>query len=100
MELITRLVYIDTSAYERKHFQFGLYILEKLENFASHDKVRILVTDITRREIELHSRKNAEEALKELNKFQKTYAPILRTTPAHVPTEIFVKPGNAANLLI
>ena len=32
MELITRLVYIDTSAYERKHFQFGLYILEKLEN--------------------------------------------------------------------
>ena len=39
MELITRLVYIDTSAYERKHFQFGLYILEKLENFASHDKV-------------------------------------------------------------
>ncbi|MEH3297301.1 PIN domain-containing protein, partial [Raoultella planticola] len=69
MELITRLVYIDTSAYERKHFQFGLYILEKLENFASHDKVRILVTDITRREIELHIRKNAEEALKELNKF-------------------------------
>ena len=56
MELITRLVYIDTSAYERKHFQFGLYILEKLENFASHDKVRILVTDITRREIELHIR--------------------------------------------
>ncbi|WP_312479180.1 PIN domain-containing protein [Kosakonia cowanii] len=92
MELITRLVYIDTSAYERKHFQFGLYILEKLENFASDDKVRILVTDITRREIELHIRKNAEEALKELNKFQKTYAPILRTTPAHVPTEIFVKP--------
>jgi hypothetical protein len=56
MELITRLVYIDTSAYERKHFQFGLYILEKLENFASHDKVRILVTDITQR-IELYSLK-------------------------------------------
>ncbi|MFB1118086.1 PIN domain-containing protein [Dickeya dadantii] len=92
MELITRLVYIDTSAYERKHFQFGLYILEKLQSFASDGKVHILVTDITRREIEAHIRKKVEEALKELENFKKSYAPILRTSPRNIGDGLFIKP--------
>lgn len=70
MELVTRLVYIDTSAYERKHFQFGLYILEKLQSFASNGKVHVLITDITRKEIEAHIRKKVEEALREFEKYK------------------------------
>lgn len=77
MELITRLVYIDTSAYERKHFQFGLYILEKLQSFASDSKVHVLVTDITRKEIEAHIQKKVEGALKELENFQKKTCPYI-----------------------
>ncbi|WP_162268836.1 PIN domain-containing protein [Raoultella ornithinolytica] len=92
MELITRLVYIDTSAYERKHFQFGLYILEKLQSFASDSKVHVLVTDITRKEIEAHIQKKVEGALKELENFQKKHAPILRTSPKNIGQSLFNTP--------
>ncbi|HHT5060330.1 TPA: PIN domain-containing protein [Klebsiella quasipneumoniae] len=93
MELITRLVYIDTSAYERKHFQFGLYILEKLQSFASNGKVHVLITDITRKEIEAHIRKKVEEALRELEKYKKQYAPILRTSKGSIGDGLFIKPN-------
>lgn len=74
MELQTRLVFIDTSAYQAKHFQFGLYDLARLEQLVTEEKIHLLVTDVTRAEIEAHIRKFADESVRQLRKFQKTAA--------------------------
>lgn len=71
MELQTRLVFIDTSAYEKKRFQFGLFVLGRLEKLVNEEKIHLLITDVVQSEIEAHLKKFAEEAVTELKKFQK-----------------------------
>ncbi|EOC1568729.1 DUF4935 domain-containing protein [Cronobacter dublinensis] len=71
MELQTRLVFIDTSAYQAKHFQFGHYDLARLETMVSEEKIHLQVTDVTLSEIEDHIRKFADDAVSKLKKFQK-----------------------------
>lgn len=71
MELQTRLVFIDTSAYEQKKFQFGHFALARLEELVREEKIHLLITDVVRSEIEAHLKKYAEETVTELKRFQK-----------------------------
>ncbi|MGU3415699.1 PIN domain-containing protein [Enterobacteriaceae bacterium C34A] len=58
-QLIGRLVFIDTSAYEAKNFQFSAYQLKKIREYCEADKLWLLTTDITIAEIKSHIRKKA-----------------------------------------
>ena len=71
LELQTRLVFIDTSAYEQKKFQFGHFVLAHLEKLVREGKIHLLITDVVRTEIEAHLKKYAVEAVTELKGFQK-----------------------------
>ncbi|MEN4673615.1 PIN domain-containing protein [Pantoea agglomerans] len=90
MELQTRLVFIDTSAYEAKRFQFGHYGLARLEKMVVEKKIHLLITDVIRSEIEGHIRKFADEAVSELKKFQKA-ASFLRVAEKSTGGGIFAK---------
>ncbi|MFU0872729.1 PIN domain-containing protein [Kluyvera sichuanensis] len=72
MELQTRLVFIDTSAYEQKKLQFGHYALARLEEMVREEKIHLLVTDVVHQEIESHLKRFATDAVTQLRKFQKT----------------------------
>ncbi|MFW5407090.1 PIN domain-containing protein [Pectobacterium brasiliense] len=74
MELQTRLVFLDTSAYQAKNFQFGFYDLARLEQMVAEEKIHLLVTDVIRSEIEAHIRKFADDTVSQLKKFQKAAA--------------------------
>ena len=63
MELKSRLVFIDTSAYEQKNYQFGVYALGKLQEFVEDEKVLLLITDVTKSEVKKHLIKFAEESV-------------------------------------
>jgi len=89
MELQTRLVFIDTSAYQAKRFQFGHYDLARLEKMVTERKIHLLVTDVVRSEIEGHIRKFADEAVSELKKFQKA-ASFLRVADDSTGGGLFV----------
>lgn len=80
MELISRLVFIDTSAYESKNFQFGAHSLGRLQELVEEQKIHLLITDVTRREIESHLEKKSEDAASKIKKFRKD-AMFLRNTP-------------------
>lgn len=71
MELQTRLVFIDTSAYETKKLQFGHFILRKLQDLVEQEKIHLLITDVVRSEIENHLKKYAQEAVKAHKNFRK-----------------------------
>ncbi|WP_407437642.1 PIN domain-containing protein [Lelliottia sp.] len=74
MELETRLVFIDTSAYQAKRFQFGHYDLAHLEKMVQERKIHLLVTDVICSEIESHIKRFADDAVSHLKKFQKAAA--------------------------
>jgi len=44
-ELETRLVFLDTSAYENKNYQFGQYALGRLQELIKQEKIHLLITD-------------------------------------------------------
>ncbi|HFG6863553.1 PIN domain-containing protein [Acinetobacter baumannii] len=81
MELETRLVFIDTCAYQNKNFQFGDHILQKLQNLLEEDKIQLLITDITKKEIEEHLLKKSALAIKKLKDYIHADGKILRGTP-------------------
>ncbi|MFH8136287.1 PIN domain-containing protein [Pantoea osteomyelitidis] len=70
MELETRLIFIDTSAYEKKKLQFGLFALARLERLVTEGKPQLLITDVVRSEIETHLKKFAHDAVTEHRKFR------------------------------
>lgn len=78
--LRTRLVFIDTSAYEDKNFQFGQYALEKLEGHLKDSHLHLLITSITINETLAHMREKSKEAKSLIKKFQKD-AMYLRNVP-------------------
>ncbi|MEM0672559.1 PIN domain-containing protein [Dickeya oryzae] len=71
MELQTRLVFIDTSAYEAKNFQFGHHALGRLEKMVIEEKIHLLITDVVRSEIESHLKIFSDKAVRVLKKCQK-----------------------------
>ncbi|HGH0375153.1 hypothetical protein B4902_21715 [Yersinia frederiksenii] len=71
MELQTRLVFIDTSAYETKKLQFGHFVLGRLQDLVEDEKIHLLITDVVRTEIEIHLKKLAEVAVREHKNFRK-----------------------------
>nr|WP_319554184.1 PIN domain-containing protein [uncultured Vibrio sp.] len=50
MELQTRLVFIDTSAFEKKNYQFGQHSLGRLQELIEDEKIHLLITDVTRKD--------------------------------------------------
>lgn len=80
MELQTRLVFIDTNAFENKNYQFGQYSLGRLQELLEDKKIHLLITDVTRREIDVHLKRKSEEASSMIKKMQKD-AMFLRNTP-------------------
>ena len=85
MELVTRLVFVDTSSFESKNFQFGQHSLGILEELIKDKKVRLLTTEITLKEITSHLKKHSVDAAKTIKKIQKD-AMFLRNTeelPCH-----------------
>lgn len=71
MELQTRLVFIDTSAYEAKKLQFGHFVLARLQQLVEEGKIHLLITDVIRAEIDAHLKKYADAAVKEHKNFRK-----------------------------
>ncbi|EOA9037561.1 PIN domain-containing protein [Vibrio harveyi] len=80
MELATRLVFIDTSAFEKKNFQFGQHSLGRLQELIEQEKIRLLMTDVTQKEIEGHLQKHSADSASKLKKLTKD-AMFLRNTP-------------------
>lgn len=80
MELQTRLVFIDTSVYENKNYQFGQYALGRLQELVEEEKIHLLITDVTRNEIDSHLRKKSKESASKIKKIQ-SEAMFLRNTP-------------------
>ncbi|NAR52392.1 PIN domain-containing protein [Acinetobacter haemolyticus] len=89
MELETRLVFIDTCAYQNKNFQFGDHTLLKLQNLLEEDKIQLLITDITKKEIEAHLLKMSATAIKKLKDYIHADGKILRATPELAIHSIF-----------
>ncbi|MCL1147985.1 PIN domain-containing protein [Shewanella marinintestina] len=79
-ELVTRLVFVDTSAYEKKNYQFGQHALGRLQELVEDEKIHLLITDVTKQEIEAHLYKNASDAANKVKKLTKE-AMFLRNTP-------------------
>ncbi|WP_324023475.1 PIN domain-containing protein [Aeromonas caviae] len=80
MELQTRLAFIDTSAFEKKNYQFGQYALGRLQELIEDEKIHLLITDVTRKEIDSHLKRKSEEAASMITKLQKD-GMFLRNTP-------------------
>ncbi|MGR5446694.1 PIN domain-containing protein [Vibrio jasicida] len=78
--LATRLVFIDTSAFEKKNFQFGQHSLGRLQELIAQEKLYLLITDVTQQEIESHLKKHSEESASKVKKLTKE-AMFLRNTP-------------------
>ena len=74
MELQTRLVFIDTNAFEKKNYQFGQHALGRLQELIEEEKIHLLITDVTRKEIDSHLRRKSEEAASMIKKMQKNYS--------------------------
>jgi len=79
-ELQTRMVFIDTSAYESKNFQFGQHTLGTLEQLIGEKKLYLLFSDVTINEIKSHLRKHASSSVAAIKKVRKE-AMFLRNTP-------------------
>lgn len=90
MELQTRLVFIDTCAYESKNFQFGQHALGRLQELVENEKIHLLITDVTRSEIEAHLHKKSDDAASKIKQLTKD-AMFLRNTPELDCHGIFTK---------
>lgn len=90
MELKSRLVFVDTSAYEQKNYQFGEYALGRLQELVEDNKLHLLITDVTKGEIKSHLKKLAEDSVSKIKSIQKD-AMFLRNTPNLPCFGIFTK---------
>lgn len=79
-ELESRLVFVDTSAYESKNYQFNEHALGKLCDLLESERLHLLITQITINEIKAHLLSKSEESARAIKKIQKD-AMFLRNTP-------------------
>ncbi|MDT3334138.1 PIN domain-containing protein [Shewanella sp. SP1S1-7] len=100
-ELESRLVFVDTSAYERKNYQFNEHALGKLCDFLESDRLHLLITQITINEIKAHLLQKSEESAKAIKKIQYD-AMFLRNTPELACHGIFekVKPEDIYKIVL
>jgi len=89
-ELESRLVFIDTSAYESKNYQFNEHALGKLCDFLEYERLHLLITQITINEIKAHLLLKSEESARAIKKIQKD-AMFLRNAPTLACHGIFEK---------
>jgi len=90
VELASRLVFIDTSAYETKNFQFGVHALGRLEELVDDKKIHLLISDVTIKEITSHLKQYSDDAARAMKKIQKE-AMFLRNTEDLPCFNIFTK---------
>jgi len=79
-KLESRLVFIDTSAYENKNYQFNEHVLGRLCEFLASERLHLLITQITINEIKAHLLAKSEDSARAIKKVQKE-AMFLRNTP-------------------
>jgi CRISPR/Cas system-associated endonuclease Cas3-HD len=93
MELKSRIVFIDTSIYKQKNYQFGQYSLAKLQKLVSKGDLTLLITDITISEIKSGCKQLAEKITLELNNV-KNKTTFLRDIPELAYDAFFKKLGD------
>lgn len=79
-ELASRLVFVDTSVYECKNFQFDSGAILSLRKHLQADNIYLLITDLTVMEIRDHIQRQAREVVNKIKKMQKELK-LLRNTP-------------------
>jgi len=79
-ELETRYVFVDTSMYESKNFQFHQHALGRFKDLCSEHKLYLLTSPVIDGEIISHLTEKAHEAAKHVKEFKKTIK-ILRNLP-------------------
>lgn len=84
--LRTGLVFIDTSSYESKNFQFGQHVLGKVEEFAGKEYIRVLLPDVIDSEIGKHIVSRVNESLAAVKKLSRDLA--FLSTFGGVPREL------------
>ncbi|WP_413043202.1 PIN domain-containing protein [Pseudomonas sp. YJ42] len=87
-ELRSGLVFIDTSSFQSKQFQFGQHILEKIEEFLEKGHIRILLPEVIDREITKHISLKLDESIAALKKIRKEHV-FLRNLPNYPCSGIF-----------
>lgn len=79
-ELESRLIFIDTSAYENKNFQFSEHALGRLCEYLENRRLHLLITQVTIDEVKKHLHSKSEESAKSIKKIQRE-AMFLRNAP-------------------
>ncbi len=79
-KLETRHVFVDTSIYESKNYQFHQHTLGRFKDLCNEQNLYLLMSSIIDREITSHLTKKAHEAAKHVKEFKKTIK-ILRNLP-------------------
>jgi hypothetical protein len=93
-ELQTEYVFVDTEAFVRARFDWEGIALSRLVDFAKEGHLRLLTTDITKREVRNHLRELLNEAIKAAGK----HAIVLRQLDAAKVIDIVRDSGAMAKL--
>lgn len=78
--LITRYVFVDTSMYESKNFQFHQHALGRFKELCGEHILYLLINSVVEGEVRSHLIEKANEAAKHVKEFKKTIR-ILRNLP-------------------
>ncbi|MCW8156576.1 hypothetical protein D7243_10260 [Stutzerimonas stutzeri] len=99
-ELKTCLVFIDTSSFQNKNFQFGQHALGKIEEFVQNGHISILLPEVVDKEILKHLSLKLDESIGALKKSRKELV-FLRNLPAHPCSGLFeeIDKGEALRVL-
>ncbi|RON43498.1 hypothetical protein BK666_20715 [Pseudomonas frederiksbergensis] len=89
--LKSRLVFIDTSIYQKGNFQFQGRELEALSSFLGDDDLTLFLSTVTIGEIEKHIKAKVREAISQIQSFQ-AKAMILRNVKKYGKSTIFKIP--------
>ena len=79
-ELETRYVFVDTSMYESKNYQFHQHALGRFKDLCNEHNLYLLISPVVDGEIISHLTEKAHEAAKHVKEFKKTIK-ILRNLP-------------------
>lgn len=79
-ELLSRYVFVDTSVYESKNFQFHSHTLGHFKDLCVDRKIFLLNSDIINNEVTSHLKVKSAEAAKHIKDFKSTIR-ILRNLP-------------------
>lgn len=80
MEFETRFVFVDTSMYQQKNFQFHLYALGRFKELCEEESLYLLMNKVVESEVKKHLIQKAHEAANHIKEFKSTIK-ILRNLP-------------------